>query len=93
MHLTKVQITEKHQLVTHGIYSVIRHPSYTGLILGFLGLLIFLQSTFGILAFIFLALPLYLYRITIEERALLEAFGEQYVIYRKNTYRLLPLVF
>lgn len=91
--VTKVQIAEEHQLVTHGIYSVIRHPSYTGLILGFLGLLIFSQSILGILTFIFLALPLYLYRITIEERALIEAFREQYVIYRKNTYRLLPRVF
>jgi protein-S-isoprenylcysteine O-methyltransferase Ste14 len=42
--VTKVQVTDDHKLVTNGIYSSLRHPSYTGLILGFLGIILFLQA-------------------------------------------------
>ncbi len=35
----------------------------------------------------------YLYRIRVEERMLIEALGDDYVEYRRRTYRLIPLIY
>ena len=29
-HLVRYKKNPKHQLITHGVYSIFRHPSYTG---------------------------------------------------------------
>lgn len=91
--VTKVQVIDDHELVTTGIYNFIRHPSYTGLIFGFLGLLTFLQSGFATLIFLFIGIPAYLYRIKVEEKALFNKFGENFLAYRQRTYALLPLIY
>ncbi len=91
--VTKVQIRHDHNLVTEGIYSLLRHPSYTGLILGFLGIILILQSTTALLLFIALGIPAYSYRIWIEEQSLIKVFGEEYRNYRTQTYALLPFVY
>jgi protein-S-isoprenylcysteine O-methyltransferase Ste14 len=88
-----VQVTDDHQLITNGIYRTLRHPSYTGLILGFLGLSLFLQTGVTAAFFILIGCPAYLYRIKVEERALIETFKEQYEAYRKNSYALFPMIY
>lgn len=91
--VTKVQITSDHKLITEGLYEWIRHPSYTGLILGFLGAILFLQAPLAAGLFVALGIPAYLYRIKVEERALLSAFGQQYENYMGRTYALLPYIY
>ncbi len=91
--VTKVQVTNDHELVTEGIYRFVRHPSYTGLIFGFLGLILFLQAGSATILFITIAIPAYIYRIKIEEDALINTFGQQYETYRKSSYALLPLIY
>lgn len=91
--VTKVQVVTDHQLVMEGIYNVVRHPSYTGLVLGFLGMLLFLRSTLATVAFLLIGIPAYIYRIKIEEKALFDKFGEQYTAYRHRTYALFPPIY
>ncbi len=91
--VTKVQITDDHELIRDGIYRTLRHPSYTGLIFGFAGVVLMLQSTAALVLFLLAGLPAYLYRIRIEESALVEQFGQDYAEYRRETYALIPYLY
>jgi protein-S-isoprenylcysteine O-methyltransferase len=90
---SNVAIQRDHAVVRRGLYRRLRHPSYTGLLLTFAGL----GVTFGNwLSLVSLAVPVtaaVLYRIRVEERALLEALGAEYAQYRRTTWRLLPGIF
>jgi len=78
-------------LVTKGVYSVARHPIYTGLILGTLGLGIFRESLLGIglavVLFIFFDL-----KSRREEEWLMEAYAG-YAAYRQRVKKLVPWVY
>ncbi|MDB6094939.1 MAG: putative Isoprenylcysteine carboxyl methyltransferase [Verrucomicrobia bacterium] len=85
-----VAIAHDHQLVIRGPYRWMRHPSYTGMMVAFLALGLTLENWISLLA---LLVPIALalaYRIKIEERALLSAFGDEYRRYASTTKRLIP---
>ena len=84
------QILEGHKLVTSGIYSRIRHPMYGAHILWAIGQALLVHNwVAGPMMLIFMV-PFYLYRAPIEERLLIEKFGDEYRSYMKHTGRLLP---
>ena len=87
-----VKILPEHKLITHGIYRHVRHPGYLGEILAYFLVPVFSHSLYGFLMTIFL-IPLILYRIRIEERTLIERFGEEYRDYVRNSKRLIPHVY
>lgn len=91
--VTKVQITDSHELIKEGIYGVLRHPSYTGLILGFGGSLLMLGSGVALVCFVAFGLPAYIYRIWVEEKALISVFGQDYVNYKSETYAIFPYLY
>jgi protein-S-isoprenylcysteine O-methyltransferase len=79
-----------HQLVDFGPYRLIRHPSYTGLLIAFVGLAIYFGTWPGlVLMMVSITLAL-LYRIRVEEAALGERLGAQYAAYCARTKRLIP---
>ena len=88
---TAVRTNEQQQLITSGWYARMRHPSYTGVLMYFLGLTLLLNNWLAVLSII---LPIYtvlFYRTYIEEKALEEHFGNEYRIYkRKVSNRYLP---
>jgi protein-S-isoprenylcysteine O-methyltransferase Ste14 len=84
-----VAIQPGHRLVTSGVYGVIRHPSYLGLLVGSLGWGLAFRAGAGVLLAALLIPPL-LARIGAEERLLREQFGAEYDAYRARTSRLLP---
>ncbi len=86
----KVYILNSHQLIKDGIYGFFRHPGYAGSLLCFLGLGLSFSSWVSTLVIFGPTLLGYLYRIEVEEKALLEVFGSEYVEYRKATKRLIP---
>jgi protein-S-isoprenylcysteine O-methyltransferase Ste14 len=84
-----VAIQPGHTLVTSGIYNVIRHPSYLGLLVNSLGWGLAFRSGVGVLLALLLIPPL-LVRIRAEERLLHTQFGDEYDAYRGRTSRLIP---
>jgi protein-S-isoprenylcysteine O-methyltransferase Ste14 len=87
-----VAIQPGHTLVTDGIYSVIRHPSYLGLFLVSLGWVLAFRSIVGLILTACLIPPL-LARIRAEEALLLDQFGDEYRAYRSRTSRLIPGIY
>ena len=84
-----VAIQPGHKLVTGGIYNVIRHPSYLGLLLNSLGWSLAFRAGAGVLLTVLLIPPL-VARISAEERLLHSQFGDEYDAYRDRTSRLIP---
>jgi protein-S-isoprenylcysteine O-methyltransferase Ste14 len=84
-----VAIQPGHTLVTDGIYGVIRHPSYLGLLVSSLGWALAFRSVVGALLTALLLPPL-IARIRAEERLLRSQFGAEYDAYCRRTSRLIP---
>ena len=87
-----VAIQPRHTLVTSGIYRVIRHPSYLGLLINSLGWSLAFRSGVGVLLTLLLIPPL-LARINAEEKLLHSQFGDEYNAYRSHTWRLVPGIY
>ena len=87
-----VAIQAGHALVTSGVYGVIRHPSYLGLLVNSLGWGLAFRSGLGVLLTAFLIPPL-LARIRAEERLLRTQFGGEYESYSARTARLIPRLY
>ena len=87
-----VAIQPGHTLVTSGVYSVIRHPSYLGLLVNALGWSLCFRSIAGVVLVALLVPPL-LVRIAAEERLLQAEFGAPYDAWRARTSRLLPGIY
>lgn len=84
-----VAIQPGHRLVTDGIYGMIRHPSYLGLLIASVGWALAFRSGVG-LVLVALTLPPLLARIQAEEALLRTEFGEEYEAYCARTSRLIP---
>jgi protein-S-isoprenylcysteine O-methyltransferase Ste14 len=73
-----------------GLYSVVRHPSYLGLEICFLAVGVHSRNWYCLALMVVAPTIAVLYRIHVEERALLGAFGGDYVEYSRTTRRLIP---
>ena len=87
---TNIAIHEGQPVITAGPYRYVRHPSYTGLLLAFLGLGVFFGNW---LSLVVLMIPITLaviHRIRLEESVLASALGPAYSAYCARTKRLIP---
>jgi len=87
-----VAIQKGHKLVTTGIYSRIRNPSYLGLLISSLGWALAFRSGVGVLLTAMLIPPL-IARMKAEEKLLQTQFGADYDAYRARTSRLIPGIY
>ena len=85
-----VQVVEDHQVVDKGPYRLVRHPSYTGLLITFIGISLAVQSLGALLVLLAVFTVSFGYRIRVEEKTLLSELGESYASYMKRTKRLIP---
>jgi len=88
-----VAIAEDHQLITTGPYRFVRHPSYTGTLLIFLGFGLCMLNVFSLAAVFLPVSTAFLWRMHVEEQVLRDAFGERYLTYAAQTRRLIPLIY
>jgi protein-S-isoprenylcysteine O-methyltransferase Ste14 len=86
----EVSVDSDQTLVDTGPYAKLRHPSYTGLLLVYVGLGICLDSYLSVAAALLLPLAAVVNRIDYEERILLRELGEPYRAYSTRTARLVP---
>ncbi|MGB4772888.1 MAG: isoprenylcysteine carboxylmethyltransferase family protein [Chitinophagaceae bacterium] len=87
-----VTIRKNHMLKTDGPYRIVRHPSYAASLLSFVGFGFSLNNWLSLVLITVLIVMAFLYRIKIEEDALLQAFGDQYIQYKKRTSKLIPFL-
>lgn len=92
-HTPNVAVVAGHRVVDCGLYRVIRHPSYAGALLAFLGLGLALGNRIGLAVLMLLMLVVYLIRIHEEEAALLAGLGLPYADYCRRTHRLIPGIY
>lgn len=86
---SKLKVVKEHHLVKDGLYKHVRHPLYFGEILRNLGFVVILSSIYGTVLVMVSSIFL-LFRIEIEEKMLIDVFGEEYKEYKRKTKRLIP---
>ncbi len=87
-----VRIQREHTVVDTGPYRYVRHPSYTGALMIFIGLGLALQSWGAVVVLVLLFAIAYGYRMYVEEQSLISQLGDAYVEYKHRTKRLIPYV-
>jgi protein-S-isoprenylcysteine O-methyltransferase Ste14 len=87
----RVTLKEGHRLIRSGPYAFVRHPIYTGMLLGCVGTALVVGEWRGILAVVLL-LAAHSRKAVREERLLTTEFGEEYGAYRQTTGFLFPRV-
>lgn len=85
-----VAIVKDHKIIDKGLYGIVRHPSYLGSLLTFVGLGLALQNWLSLLVLLVLPSAATFYRISVEEKALIGHFGSVYTDYMSRTRRLIP---
>jgi protein-S-isoprenylcysteine O-methyltransferase Ste14 len=80
------------KLVKHGVYRSVRHPIYLAALLYTMGTPLIFSSVFSFLVILGF-IPCILYRIEVEEKMLIQEFGNEYLEYKKHTKKLIPYVY
>lgn len=86
-----VTVKQDHELITSGPYRFVRHPIYTGLLVAFAGSAIARGEWRGVLAVLIVLVGLWR-KLELEERWMIETFGDAYLRYRKQVRALIPFV-
>ncbi len=89
---TTVAVAPEQTVIETGPYRLIRHPSYTGLLITLLGLGFSLTNWLSLLVLMGCTLIGLSYRIYVEEHVLQEHLGQRYQEYMRHTKRLIPFV-
>ena len=84
-----ITVKQDHDLITSGPYRFVRHPIYTGLLLGLLGIALALGEWRGLLG-VALAFGAFWRKLRIEERWMREQFGSAYDDYTRRVAALIP---
>jgi protein-S-isoprenylcysteine O-methyltransferase Ste14 len=88
-----VAIEKNHELVERGPFRLVRHPSYTGVLLAFVGFALSLRNWAALLIIFIPIVATFIHRMNVEEEALSRALGPRYTDYIKRTKRLVPFVY
>jgi len=88
----RVMVSSDQPVITTGPYRLLRHPSYTGLLLACAGAGLTAANWVAVAAMVLLPLAAVLWRIHAEEKALLATLGDRYRAYADQHKRLVPLI-
>jgi protein-S-isoprenylcysteine O-methyltransferase Ste14 len=86
-----ITLKQDHELIRTEPYGWVRHPIYTGLPLAFFGSAVALGEWHG-LAAVGVAIVAFMLKIRLEERWIIEVFGDTYRLYRSEVRALIPFV-
>jgi protein-S-isoprenylcysteine O-methyltransferase Ste14 len=89
---TVVKASSDQVVIDRGPYRTLRHPSYTGLLLAVVGFGLMFGNSVGLLGSSALLLAAVVYRIRIEERALIATIGDAYRVFASGRARLVPFI-
>jgi protein-S-isoprenylcysteine O-methyltransferase Ste14 len=88
-----VAIRDAQSLYRSGLYSAVRHPSYSGLLIIFLAIALAERNWLSAAIVLIFPAAALIYRIHVEEAALHAAFGAEYADYSRTTKRLIPGIY
>src|SRR5204863_9546580 len=88
-----VTVEKDHELVDRGPFRLVRHPSYTGVLLTFVGFAVSLRNWAALLIILLPIFAAFNHRMNVEEDALSRALGSRYADYIRRTKRLVPFVY
>ena len=91
-HKIRYNKVDEHELVTHGIYSLSRHPSYFGFFIWSVGIEVMCCNPICTIAFTIILFNFFKNRIISEESFLIQFFGEKYLEYKKHVGILIPFI-
>ncbi|XP_050536494.1 protein-S-isoprenylcysteine O-methyltransferase isoform X2 [Daktulosphaira vitifoliae] len=91
-HLVQNEKTQTHKLITHGVYSWVRHPSYVGWFYWSIGTQIVMINPICVIAYALASWTFFNERINYEEMTLLNFFGEDYISYQMKVGIGLPFI-
>lgn len=86
-----VQQKKNHELIQNGLYKIVRHPIYTGLLLLFTGNAIIVGDYRGIIAVAIVFISFW-FKLMKEEKILISLFGDQYIAYKHKTKAIIPFI-
>lgn len=86
-----VTIKQDHELIRSGPYALVRHPIYTGMLLGIAGTALAFDQVRSLLAFVSVTMGFWL-KLRTEESFMIQQFGDQYRRYRREVKALIPFV-
>ena len=89
----EVAVSADQPVVQRGPYRLVRHPAYSGTLLTMLGLGLATGSWAGLLVLMVCVCAGYLYRVPVEEAALVRTLGQPYLDYMRRTRRFIPRLF
>jgi len=87
-----VEMREGHEFVTSGPFAYARHPVYFSMILELLGIGLIVNAWITLAVVFAIFTPTLIARVQIEERALLEQFGDAYGKYMRSTPAIVPCI-
>ena len=87
-----LEIREKHELITRGIYGMIRHPMYASQWLVAIAQPLLLQNWIAGFLNLIAFIPFYFLRVRAEEQMMLDSFGTQYQEYMNKTGGVVPKI-
>jgi protein-S-isoprenylcysteine O-methyltransferase Ste14 len=88
-----VAVSPDQQIVQTGPYRSIRHPAYSGTFLTMLGVGLAMTNWASLVALLVCVFLGHMYRVRVEEKALIQTIGKPYVEYMHHTKRFIPLLF
>ncbi len=88
-----VAVSTDQKIVQTGPYRSIRHPAYSGTFLTMLGVGLAMTNWASLIVLLMLVLAGHMYRVHIEEKALIETIGQPYIEYMHHTKRFIPMIF
>ena len=87
---TTIELEKGQKVVQKGPYKYVRHPSYAGIILFFIGYGLLSKNWLSLAVAVCPPTVSLVYRIQIEEIALSEGLGAEYAAYQRKTKKLVP---
>lgn len=85
-----VVVEKDHEVVQRGPFRWVRHPSYTGVLVAFMGWAMTLGNWVAMAVVLVPIFAAFVRRMNVEEEALRGALGERYTAYMRRTKRLAP---
>jgi protein-S-isoprenylcysteine O-methyltransferase len=90
---TNLAVQQEQRVVRQGLYRWMRHPSYTGGLISFVGLGVAFANWLSLAALVVVIFASYIHRMNTEEKVLIASLGEEYLDYTRHTKRLIPGIY